>query len=64
MEKFIICLKEDVKDDLLKNGFKLIYSVANGNGNAYTFENKVKFNFSENVLFTKNNIMFTNKLMF
>lgn len=64
MKSFIVCVDEKVKDNLLKSGFELISSVDNGNGKAYSFENKDEFNFSSNLGFSKKDLMFTNKLMF
>ena len=64
MNKFIVCLQNDVKEKLLSNGFKLISEKQNGNGKMWTFENSDKLMFDGGLNFAKNEIMFTNKLMF
>ena len=63
MKDFIMCMKEEVKDKLLQNGFNLIASNENKDGIVYTFENKNKFNFSQ-LNFSEEDIIITNRLVF
>ena len=61
MKKFICCVKEEVKDELLKNKYKLISVGKTGHECIYVFENKSVNNYS---LFCKKNIFTTNRLNF
>lgn len=47
INKFIYVFSEQAKDDMLKNGYKLINKVENSNSIMYVFDNS-NDNFSEN----------------
>ncbi|MDD2495963.1 MAG: hypothetical protein PHE29_12320 [Tissierellia bacterium] len=59
MNKFIYCLDEDLKNKLIKQGFKLLKE--DDKGATFVFSDKIKFDFN-NV--SKNKFMFTNRLTF
>ncbi len=57
--KFIYCFNEQLKNQLLKNGFKLLVST---NG-FFVFENSLSLNFDFNQL-DKQHFTFSNKMIF
>lgn len=56
---FIYCIDKELKEDLLKRGFKLLKE--DEIGSTFVFDNNLKFNFDK---VDKSKFLFTNKLTF
>lgn len=56
---FIYCLDDELKNKLIKKGFKLLKE--DGNGAIFVFDKNLKFNFEK---VDKSKFLFTNRLTF
>lgn len=61
MNKFIYVFSENAKDDMIKNGYKLLSTVENSGSNVYIFDNSNN-KFAENKF--EYPYVMTNTLMF
>lgn len=68
MKNFIICFKNEIKEELLKKGFLLLSEKDMSNKKIYTFANPKNLKFSEqgfkNMNFKKSDIIYTDKMFF
>ena len=60
MKNFIMCFTEETKDKLIKEGYELLNIIDNDNQKLYYFKNKI----NNKINFSKNEIIYTNKMLY
>ena len=60
MKNFIMCFTEEIKDKLIKEDYELLNIIDNDNQKLYYFKNKI----NNNINFSKNEIIYTNKMLY
>ena len=60
MKNFIMCFTEEIKDKLIKEGYELLNIIDNDNQKLYYFKNKI----NNKINFSKNEIVYTNKMLY
>ena len=60
MKNFIMCFTEEIKDKLIKEGYELLNIIDNDNQKLYYFKNKI----NNKINFSKNEIIYTNKMLY
>ena len=62
MNNFIMCFTEDVKNKLIGQGYELLNEINNNNKTIYYFKNNNSLN--KKLTFSKNEIIYTNKMLY
>ena len=62
MNNFIMCFTEDVKNKLIGQGYELLNEINNNNKTIYYFKNDDSLN--NKLTFSKNEIIYTNKMLY
>lgn len=62
MNNFIMCFTEDVKNKLIGQGYELLNEINNNNKTIYYFKNDNSLN--KKLKFSKNEIIYTNKMLY
>ena len=62
MNNFIMCFTEDVKNKLIGQGYELLNEINNNNKTIYYFKNDNSLN--KKLTFSKNEIIYTNKMLY
>ena len=60
MKNFIMCFTEEIKDRLIKEDYELLNIIDNDNQKLYYFKNKI----NNKINFSKNEIIYTNKMLY
>lgn len=60
MKNFIMCFTEETKDKLIKEDYELLNIIDNDNQKIYYFKNKI----NNKINFSKNEIIYTNKMLY
>ena len=60
MKNFIMCFTEETKYKLIKEGYELLNIIDNDNQKLYYFKNKI----NNKINFSKNEIIYTNKMLY
>ena len=60
MKNFIMCFTEETKDKSIKDGYELLNIIDNDNKKLYYFKNKT----NNKINFSKNEIVYTNKMLY
>ena len=60
MKNFIMCFTEETKDKLIKEDYELLNVIDNDNQKLYYFKNKI----NNKINFSKNEIIYTNKMLY
>ena len=60
MMNFIMCFTEEIKDKLIKEDYELLNIIDNDNQKLYYFKNKI----NNKINFSKNEIIYTNKMLY
>ena len=62
MNNFIMCFTEDTKNKLIGQGYELLNEINNNNKTIYYFKNNNSLN--KKLIFSKNEIIYTNKMLY